>query len=83
MSAATMPAARFMGEGELLVDDVSVPRLTASDEVLLAVKAVGICGTDLHILEVPPGHPATPGVILGHEYCGEVVDVGSSVTAVG
>ncbi len=47
--------------------------------VLLRVLAAGICGTDLHILSVPPGHTATPGAILGHEFVGEVVDIGSEV----
>jgi 2-desacetyl-2-hydroxyethyl bacteriochlorophyllide A dehydrogenase len=33
----------------------------------------------LHILSVPPGHPATPGSILGHEYVAKVAEVGSNV----
>jgi threonine dehydrogenase-like Zn-dependent dehydrogenase len=36
----------------------------------------------VHILEVPPGHPATPGAILGHEYIGRVLEVGQAVTNV-
>jgi 2-desacetyl-2-hydroxyethyl bacteriochlorophyllide A dehydrogenase len=50
--------------------------------VLLKVLMAGICGTDLHILRVPPGHDAIPGVILGHEYVGEVVKVGGHVKSV-
>src|SRR5256886_1627420 len=49
------------------------------DDVLLAVRAAGICGTDVHILAVPPGHPATPGVIMGHEYAADVVATGDRV----
>lgn len=52
------------------------------DLVLLKVLVAGICGTDLHILNVPPGHDIIPGVILGHEYVGEVVEVGSNVKRV-
>ena len=37
------------------------------------------CRTDLHILSVPPGIPATPGAILGHEVIGEVVEIGPDV----
>jgi D-arabinose 1-dehydrogenase-like Zn-dependent alcohol dehydrogenase len=45
--------------------------------VLLKVKAVGICGTDLAIFK---GHLPTPTpLILGHEIVGEVVELGTSV----
>ncbi len=72
-------AVRFLGEGKLAIEEIPRPRIQKPDEVLLEVEAVGICGTDLHILHVPPGHPATPGVVLGHEYAGRVVEVGPEV----
>jgi len=75
-----MLAAVFKGEGELVLEERPVPRPTRPDDVLLQVEAAGICGTDIHICEVPPGHPATPGVILGHEYVGEVLEVREGVT---
>ncbi|WP_376791641.1 alcohol dehydrogenase catalytic domain-containing protein [Thermoflexus sp.] len=78
--AERMPAVVFQGEGRWAVEERPVPRLRNPDDVLLQVEACGICGTDLHILEVPPGHPATPGVILGHEVIGRVVEVGPAVT---
>ena len=74
-----MQAAVFKGDGELALEERPVPRIMDPHDVLLAVKGVGICGTDLHILEVPPRHPATQNVIMGHEFCGEVVEIGSSV----
>jgi (R,R)-butanediol dehydrogenase/meso-butanediol dehydrogenase/diacetyl reductase len=77
---ATMKAAVFEGEGKLSIKDVPCPSIRHDNEVLLQVEACGICGSDLHILEVPPGHPATPGVILGHEYIGRVLQAGSAVT---
>jgi len=77
-----MLAAVFAGEGRLTVTPRPVPRVEAPDDILLAVRAVGICGTDVHILAVPPGHPATPGVIMGHEYTAEVVQTGPRVTHV-
>lgn len=77
-----MMAAVFEGEGRLSLKDVDVPQVGAPDDVLLAVRAGGICGTDVHILAVPPGHPASPGVILGHEYTGEVLRIGDRVTHV-
>jgi len=77
----TMLAAVFEGEGNLAVKRVPIPEITKPDQVLLQVEVAGICGTDVHILEVPPGHPATPGAILGHEYVGRVVEVGQEVTS--
>ncbi len=77
-----MLAAVFEGEGKLVLKDVPEPKITKPDEVLIEVEMAGICGTDVHILSVPPGHPATPGVILGHEYVGTVIEKGSEVTNV-
>src|SRR5207247_11482810 len=78
-----MVAAVFEGEGRLILKEMDVPQVRAPDDVLLAVRAVGICGTDVHILSVPPGHPASPGVILGHEYTAEILQTGERVNHVG
>ncbi len=75
----TMCAAVFEGEGTLRLRDVPVPRIDRPDQVLLQVDAVSICGTDVHIVAVPPGYIATPNTILGHEFCGTVVDKGAEV----
>ena len=74
-----MPAIVFRGEGEWRLNQVAVPDISHDDEVLLVVDRAGICGTDLHILHTPPGHPATPGVILGHEYVATLLDAGDGV----
>jgi len=47
-------------------------------EVKIAVAAAGICGTDIHILD--GDWPCNPPVVLGHEFCGTVVEVGDSVS---
>lgn len=75
-----MLAAIFEGEGKLALKEIPIPKITKNDEVLLEVRATGICGTDLHILSVPPGHPANPDVILGHEYTATIMEVGPAVT---
>lgn len=80
MTNNTMLAAVFAGEGALDLQERPVPRIARPDDVLVEVEGCGICGTDLHILDRPPGHPATTGVIMGHEYIGRVVDVGVGVT---
>ncbi len=74
--ADTMPAVVFHGEGKWRVEEVPVPSIASGDDVLLRVDRASICGTDIHILSVPPGHPATPGSVLGHEYTATVVDRG-------
>lgn len=75
-----MKAAVFEGDGRLDIKEVPVPEIKLFEDVLLKVEAASICGTDCHILSVPPGHPATAGSILGHEYLGEVLEVGKWVS---
>ncbi|MHB8293174.1 MAG: alcohol dehydrogenase catalytic domain-containing protein [Acidimicrobiales bacterium] len=63
--------------GSVEVADVPDPQ-PAPDEVVVAVKACGICGTDIHIMDgefEATGYPITPG----HEFAGEVVVVGAAV----
>jgi 2-desacetyl-2-hydroxyethyl bacteriochlorophyllide A dehydrogenase len=76
----TMQAVVFHGEGKWAVQSMPVPSVASDQDVLLKVDRVSICGTDVHILSVPPGHPATPGSILGHEYVATVVDGGAAVS---
>jgi threonine dehydrogenase-like Zn-dependent dehydrogenase len=71
-----MPAAVFGGPGLLEITSRPTPRVSRADDVLIAIEACGICGSDLQILAVPPAHPAKLGVILGHEISGRVIDQG-------
>ncbi|WP_100331159.1 alcohol dehydrogenase catalytic domain-containing protein [Bacillus xiapuensis] len=66
-------------KGHLALQDREIPVLTAEDQVKLKVEAASICGTDVHILADPPGHPSALGIIQGHEFTGEVVETGSAV----
>ena len=66
--------------------DIPVPK-PGPGEVLLKVKATGVCGTDVHLRQKDdegytfyPGHLKLP-VVLGHELSGEVVEVGDGVEA--
>lgn len=77
-----MLAAIFKSEGNLVLEEVDVPIIRKDDEVLIKVDAVSICGTDVHIVEVPPGYIATPNTILGHELTGIVEKIGSRVKTV-
>jgi threonine dehydrogenase-like Zn-dependent dehydrogenase len=73
-----MRAAVYEGEGRLVVREVPDP-VPAPDEVLIEVEACGVCGSDVQIINVPPGHPSTPPVIIGHEFVGRIRAVGSAV----
>ena len=70
----------FQGAGRWALEEFPRPEIQANDDVLLRVDRVSICGTDIHILSDPPGHPATPGSILGHEYVATIADIGAGVT---
>lgn len=72
-----MKAAVFRALGQpLCIEEVREPR-PEPGEVVIRVGRCGICGSDLHMTHEPAfGIP--PGMILGHEFAGEVVDVGPS-----
>lgn len=77
-----MKAAVFEKEGVLVVKDVPKPQIMKEDEVIIEVELCSICGTDVHIMATPPGYPATPNTILGHELVGKVVEIGTKVSSV-
>src|ERR1700744_4101533 len=64
----------------LSIEDVPVPEVGIND-VLIRVLMTGICGTDLHIYEWDDWAQATIPVplVIGHEFVGEIVSVGSNV----
>lgn len=75
-----MKAAVFEKEGSFVIKEMPIPRIEKPDQILVEIEACSICGTDVHITATPPGYAATPGTILGHEFCGKVVEVGSAVS---
>jgi 2-desacetyl-2-hydroxyethyl bacteriochlorophyllide A dehydrogenase len=63
-------------DGRVSVEDVPEPS-PAAGQVLVAPVACGICGSDLHALEIQAADPAAlPPVVLGHEFCAEILDYG-------
>ena len=70
-----MKAAIFDGQ-DISIKEIPKPELENS-QVLIRVKASGVCGTDLAIVR---GHLLTPTpLILGHEFAGKIVEVGKKV----
>ena len=67
-------------EPGLWLEEVPVPEIGIND-VLVRVKKASICGTDVHILKWDAWASRTIPVpmVIGHEFMGEIVDVGSNV----
>jgi len=65
------------GEGLIEIREVPVPELQDEDDVLIEIKAAGICGTDIHILH--DKFTYYPPVTLGHEFSGEIIKLGKKV----
>jgi alcohol dehydrogenase len=78
MDQKSMKAVVYHGPGDMRLDDVPVPQIIESDDAIVKVTTSTICGTDIHIQQ--GGMPEVePGRIIGHEFCGEVVEVGPNV----
>jgi threonine dehydrogenase-like Zn-dependent dehydrogenase len=78
MAARTMRAARLHGSRRVTVEERPVPRPGAG-EVLIQMKAAGICGSDLHGYRSPTPEPAVVNFVPGHEPCGVIVETGPGV----
>ena len=61
--------------------EVAIPRI-AADEVLVRVEATALCGSDIHFYNWDDyaQKRIQPPLTLGHEFSGEIVEVGSGVT---
>jgi alcohol dehydrogenase len=76
--ADTMKALVYRGPEQIALEDVPVPKIIEPDDAIVRVTTSTICGTDIHIWH--GGMPETPPPkILGHEFVGEVVEVGPAV----
>jgi 2-desacetyl-2-hydroxyethyl bacteriochlorophyllide A dehydrogenase len=74
-----MKAVFFRGVGRPLeLGNAGAPE-PAEDELLLDIAACGICGSDLHMTDDPITFGIGEGMVLGHEFAGEVVRCGSGV----
>lgn len=86
-----MKAARWYGKNDVRIDELNEP-VIASDLVKIKVKWCGICGSDLHeylggpiFIPTDEEHKLSKNkapVILGHEFSGEVVEIGENVSHV-
>lgn len=74
-----MKALCWHGTKDVRLDNVSDPKLLNPRDAIVRVTLTAICGSDLHLYNgvIPT---MQPGDILGHEFMGEVVEVGSAVS---
>ena len=75
-----MKAATWLGPNKVEVQDVPDPKILNRRDAIIKVTSTAICGSDLHLLD---GYVPTmeSGDIMGHEFMGEVVEVGAGVDA--
>jgi (R,R)-butanediol dehydrogenase / meso-butanediol dehydrogenase / diacetyl reductase len=73
-----MRAVRFHKPGDLRVEDIPRPGALSPDQVRIRVLAAGICGSDVHNFRTGMWLAQLP-VTPGHEFSGEVIEVGSDV----
>jgi len=72
-----MKAAIWFGGKDIRIEELPEPDF-GRDDVLVRVKAVGICGSDLHAYE-GISKRRVPPLVMGHEMAGEIADVGENV----
>jgi threonine dehydrogenase-like Zn-dependent dehydrogenase len=76
-----MRAVTWHGRADVRVDTVPDPVIQEPTDVIIEVTSTGICGSDLHLIEVMAPFMSV-GDVMGHEPMGIVREVGSEVTAV-
>ncbi len=72
-----MKAALVTDVGKVSIEEIERPQIT-DDEVLIKVRMVGVCGSDLHLFRGTHAFRKPPA-ILGHEIAGDVVETGKNV----
>ena len=74
-----MRAAFLEAEGHLVMAEAETPTIQSHDQILIQVKTVGVCGSEVHAFHGTHPFRKAP-VILGHEVAGDVIAVGEAVT---
>lgn len=77
-----MRAAVFKETGRPLAVEVLDAPKPGPHDLILKVRACGICGSDLHMTEAGTMMPLPSGSVMGHEFSGEVMEVGSALKGV-
>jgi len=75
-----MKVAVWYGGKDIKIEDAPIPKVK-NKEVLVKVKAVSICGSDLHAY-MGVSKRRFPPLVMGHEFSGEVAEIGSNVSGI-
>ncbi|KAE8338721.1 hypothetical protein BDV24DRAFT_137552 [Aspergillus arachidicola] len=74
---STMQAVVFQGPLKVTLEQRPVPHIEEPTDVIVKVRYTALCGSELHVFR---GHqPSGTGFVMGHEFTGEIVEVGSAV----
>jgi 2-desacetyl-2-hydroxyethyl bacteriochlorophyllide A dehydrogenase len=68
--------------GSIVFREIPMPEPLKPNEILLRIKKIGVCGSDIHVFHGKHPFVTQYPVIQGHEYSGEVAEIGSAVTLV-
>ncbi|OGM49936.1 alcohol dehydrogenase [Aspergillus bombycis] len=72
-----MQAVVFQGPLKVALEQRPIPQIQEPTDVIVKVRYTALCGSELHVFR---GHqPSGTGFIMGHEFTGEIVEVGSAV----
>ena len=74
----TYKSIAWMGGEKLEIIEKPIP-IPGKNQVLVEIKAAGICGTDFHIIEGKNPQAKEPPLVLGHEFGGIIVGIGSNL----
>src|SRR5689334_23512277 len=74
-----MKAVCWYGKSDVRVEEVDEPRILNPRDAIVRITLSAICGSDLHMYNgfIPT---MEAGDIVGHEFMGEVIEIGSAVT---
>ena len=68
--------------GAIDFNDIPMPGALAPNEILLRIHRIGVCGSDVHVFHGKHPFVTVYPIIQGHEYSGEVMEIGDAVTLV-
>ena len=81
-----MKAAVRYGSSDIRDEEVAKPKLENEGDIIIRVRACGICGTDLHFYKhgifEEIGKPVNSGWLVGHEFSGDVVEIAGMVEGI-
>jgi len=78
-------AVRLYGANDIRLEEFELPQITA-DEILMRVVSDSVCASTYKAIKQGPAHKRVPNnvaenpVIIGHEMCGEILEVGENLT---